>query len=200
MRKSIVLVFILIGNLFPQTADEQINQLQDRFRSLKDFQADFNQISENPRFNISRSLSGTFYYKSGNKFLIDLNGIKIISNGNTIWNYDEKQKRTVVNNLSDDTDMFFLENIIFDYPSLCEVSIDEEDPKNIIFIPRSNELNFGRAIITLNKDKLLSRIRIVDISRTEIIFEFSNYKLNTNLSDDFFEFKIPGDSKVIDFR
>ena len=200
MLKFIVAFFSLVGILFSQSADEQIRELQEKFRSIKDFQADFNQASDNPNFNISQSLSGTFYYKSGNKFLIDLNNIKIVSNGNTIWNYDDRQKRTVINNLSDNSDIISLEKIVFDYPELCEVSIYKEDPNKIIFVPRSNELNFERAIISLNKDKLLSRIKIIDISNAEIIFEFANYKINKNLPDEFFEFNIPEDTKVIDFR
>ncbi|MGD8777942.1 MAG: outer-membrane lipoprotein carrier protein LolA [Ignavibacteria bacterium] len=200
MLKFIAALLILAGSLFPQTADIKIKELQDKFQSFKDFQADFKQVSDNPNFNISQSLSGTFYYKNGNKFLIDLSNIKIVSNGNTIWNYDGRQNRTVINNLSDNPDITSLEKIVFDYPEKCEISVDDDKPENIIFVPCSNELNFDRAVISLNKENLISKIKIIDISKAEIIFEFSNYKLNGNIPDKFFEFNIPGDSKVIDFR
>ncbi len=200
MQKIIIAIFIFIGTINAQSAEEKVEQLQNKFRTIIDFQAEFKQASDNPNFNVSQSFSGTFYYKKGNKFVIDLSKTKIVSDGQTLWNYDNNQNRTVINSWSEDSEIISLKKIVFEYPDLCNVSIDKNDFNKLIFIPNSTELNFEQAIISLTKDNLISKIKIIDLTKAEIIFEFSNYKLNKDLPDDFFEFNIPEDSKVIDFR
>ena len=202
MKKYIlVITCFLIGSVgifsFQPDGKELLDQLRSKFDSIKDLSVEFVQ-----KINGKTRQSGVLYYKKTNKLRINLNSLTIISDGKTSWNYNKKENKVIISNY-DDTDpgIFSIDEIVYKFPSHCDVSAKIENGEKILtLIPNSYAYNFKRIDLWLNKEDLISKVLIDDSmsGKTEILF--SNYELNQNLSDSGFSFVPPEGSKVIDLR
>ena len=202
MKKYIlVITCFLIGSVgifsFQPDGKDLLEQLRSKFDSIKDLSVEFVQ-----KINGKTRQSGVLYYKKTNKLRINLNSLTIISDGKTSWNYNKKENKVIISNY-DDTDpgIFSIDEIVYKFPSHCDVSAKVENGEKILtLIPNSYAYNFKRIDLWLNKEDLISKVLIDDSmsGKTEILF--SNYELNQNLSDSGFSFVPPEGSKVIDLR
>lgn len=202
MKKNLLVICILAiafaGSSFSQPDGKQLlDQLRSKFDSIKDLSAEFVQ-----KVNGKTVQTGMLYYKKTNKLRINLKSLTIISDGKTSWNYNKKENKVIISNY-DNTDpgIFSIDEIVYKFPSHCDVSAKVENGERILtLIPNSYTYNFSRIDLWLNDEDLISKVLIVDSvsGKTEIIF--SNYELNQNLSDSGFSFVPPEGSKIIDLR
>ena len=201
--KFLFLLIISFGLLHAQTGNEFLKKIQNKFKSVSDFSADFSQFVTEPEGKQGTKISGKFYYKRKNKFIVELKNGKIISNGETVWNYDVRQKRVVISNFSDDPTSFSIERYVFDYPSECEVNLVKSDNGKddyIELVPKRGDLDFNSAKIWKNSDDLIIRMEIEDISDYKYSIILNNINTDSKLSDDKFNFNPPKGIKIIDLR
>lgn len=198
----ILLLFVTISSA--QSPTELIKKIQSKFNSIDNFTANFSQNFFNVSGNEQGKADGKFTYKKKNKFVVELKNQKIVSDGQTIWNFDKKFNRVVVSYLSDDPTSFSLEKFVFDYPPLCKAKLLKDIPPSNDFIieltPKDNDLQFKVVRIWKNQDNFISRMELVDIGDMKYAFTFSEIKVNQNLADQIFTFSAPKGTKVIDLR
>lgn len=202
MKKILFVVYcfimILTGNSFSQSdGKELLEQLRSKFDSIQDLSAKFVQKTDG-----KNTQSGMLFYKKTNKLRINLNSLIIVSNGKTSWSYNKKENKVIISNY-DDTDpgVFSIDEIVYKFPSHCNVTARYEDSRNVLTLtPNSYTYNFDSIDLWLNSDDLISKVLIIDpvAGKTEILF--SDYDLNQNLADSEFSFVPPEGSKVIDLR
>ena len=198
-----LLFFIPFGLINAQSGKETLKKIQNKFKSITDFSADFSQTIFLPNSKQGGSLSGKFYYKRKNKFIVELKNSTIISDGETVWNYDSRQKRVVISSFSDDPTSFSLERYIFDYPALCIVNLvsNEKGKDEIIeLVPKDNNIDFQSAKIWKNSDDMISKMEVVDLADTKYTFQLSSIKINQDIPDSKFDFTPPKGIKIIDLR
>lgn len=205
MKTRIVFIFFLsIVLLNAQSAKETIKKIQNKFNSIENFTANFSQSLFAPSGNEQGKVNGKFLYKRKNKFVVELKNQNIVSNGETIWNYDKKFNRVVVSYLNDDPTSFSLEKFIFDYPPLCKSKM-VKDPANdsefvLELVPKDNDLQFKLVRIWKSLDNLISKMELVDVGDMKYSFAFSDVKVNQELAHQVFTFNAPKGTKVIDLR
>jgi len=192
---TLVITFVFSSNFFSQ--ENLLNSLQKKFNSASNFSAEFQQLT-----NDKQNLVGKFYYKKENKIRLELKNLLIVSNGNTTWNYNEKENKVIINNYNDDDpSILSLNKIINDYPEECTIKeIQEKGINKIILTPKTNNLNFKNAELYVNSQNFIDKVIIEDLNGNKITIIFSNYILNKNLSDSYFSFKSPKGTQVIDIR
>jgi outer membrane lipoprotein-sorting protein len=202
MNKTLVRIFISILLLAVSVSAQDkgrdlLGAVQKKYNSLHDFSAGFKQV-----LNDKTSLAGKVYYAKGNKYKMELINSTIISDGITIWNYNKKQKKVVINNASESEQNFSIDNILNDYPSKSAVTLEKEDNLDVlVLIPLKDKyLNFKKASITIKPDFLIERVLIENVSAGNSVLRFSDYKLDQNLSDSMFSFSPPEGTTVIDLR
>lgn len=205
MKTRIVFIFFLsIVLLNAQSAKETIKKIQNKFNSIENFTADFSQSLFAPSGNEQGKVSGKFSYKRKNKFVVELKNQTIVSNGETIWNYDKKFNRVVISYLNDDPTSFSLEKFIFDYPPLCKSKMVKDPANNSEFVlelvPKDNDLQFKLVRIWKSPDNLISKMELVDVGDMKYSFAFSDVKVNQKLADQVFTYNAPKGTKVIDLR
>ncbi len=196
--KIITLILIISAAGFAQNnADGLLRKLQNKFDATKDFSADFKQS-----INEKVKLSGKFYYKQKDKFKLLLNNMVVVSNGTTNWNYNKKLNKVIISNYDkSDPSVFSLETIIHDYPAGCDISMVDGESKVIKLVPKKGEnFGFNYVQIWINGKDLISKIVVNDFNNSDMAIEFSNYALNSGLSDSLFNFTPPEGSSVIDLR
>lgn len=206
MKARVAAIFFLsIVLINAQSANETIKKIQSKFNSIGNFTAGFTQSFFNTSGNEQGKATGKFTYKRKNKFVVELKNQMIVSNGETIWNYDKKFNRVVVSYLSDDPTSFSLEKFVFDYPPLCKAKMVKESSGVandfvLELTPKDNDLQFKLVKIWKSVDNLISKMELVDIGDMKYSFTFSDIKVNQDLADQIFTFNAPKGTKVIDLR
>jgi len=199
--RALIILFIPLL-ISAQSAEEIVKNIQLKFDTIDDLQAEFIQKINSAASDKPVSLQGKFFYKKGNKFRIEVRNRFITSDGSTVWNYDISTDKVVISNLDDEAFSFSLEKIIYEYPSMCEVQKSESGPDNytLILNPKNSDLYFKSAIITTDKSYIVTNVVITDFNSTEFIFNLKSVKINSNLSNKLFNFSASEGTQIIDLR
>lgn len=199
MGKIIIyLLFFFPFYSYAQNAESLLNNVQEKFNSLISLQADYNSRINSGNSNFI--LNGTIIYLKGNKFRLVLKDKTIISDGKTVWNFDEKENRVIVSDFEDDQSNPSLEKYIFDYPSKCSVEICNKTSNCFKLTPNDLTLPFKNIKVYISYDYLITGFELIDYSNTELIVSFSNIKIDVTVNDNEFTFQPASGVKVIDLR
>ncbi|OGU70335.1 MAG: hypothetical protein A2V93_11565 [Ignavibacteria bacterium RBG_16_34_14] len=193
----LLIVVMLSLNLGSQDISGQLlKSIQNKFQTINDLTVDVIQKSGGKEV-----LSGKLSYKKENRFHLDLKNNLIVSDGSTIWNFNKKENKVIINNVDESDPSFFsFSRIIYDYPDHCYLT-SEQNGEVLVLTPKENsDLNFSKAKLWISKDNLINKIILEGISAENIEVSFSNYKLNQNLEDLKFRFSPPEGSSIIDLR
>ncbi len=191
---ALIVIAASISNVYGQ---ELLKSIQNKFNAAKDISADFQQSA-----NGVKQLSGKFQYRHIDKMRLEMNGLIIISDGKSNWNYNKRENKVIISEVyEDDQSYISLNKLINEYPAMCNVEekADGED-KSILLKPKSAGLNFNSAALFVNKENLISKVLIDEPVSGVIEIEFSNYRLNQNLPASQFTFNPPEGSTIIDLR
>ncbi len=201
----ILILFLAFSVTEGQSPKEILKRIQNKFTSINNFSAGFNQtIFTGGTANGIKS-SGKFLYKKKNKFIVDLKKQSIYSDGETVWNIDAKFNRVVVSSLRDDPTTFSLEKFVFDYPPLCRAKIIKDETTKpgeylLELTPKDNDLQFKSIKIWSSPESFISKMELIDIADMKYIFEFTDLVFNQDLADNKFIFYPPKGMQVIDIR
>ena len=193
--KNLVISLILIYPLNFQSGDSLLKEVQEKYKSINNFTASFAQEGG------ANKLSGKLYYSKGNKLRVELKNRTVVSDAETIWNYLIEANRVVINSVENNPTSLSIDTYLFEYPSKSTVSYETEGDMDIIQLkPINGDLNFKMTRFWVNKDKLIEKIEIIDLTDNKYSFGFTSIKINQNLSDTLFSFDIPEEAEVIDLR
>ncbi|MBN2571132.1 MAG: outer membrane lipoprotein carrier protein LolA [Ignavibacteriales bacterium] len=198
MKKYLFFGFIFcLTLLFAQNATERLKQMQDKFKSINQFKAEFVQ---NPGQG-NKEFTGTFYFAKGNKFRVEMPKKIIVSDGTNIWNYDEGMKRVVINLLEDDASAFTLEKYILEYPSDCSVELVNGNSNTLKLTPNDvDELGFMYSILWIDNNLMVNKIEIKDLNNSIFTLKLKNIDTESSISNSKFTFQAPNGTKVVDLR
>ncbi|MBN1637852.1 MAG: outer membrane lipoprotein carrier protein LolA [Ignavibacteriales bacterium] len=198
MKKFLFLISLFcIQILIAQDANQRLKQMQDKFKSIEHFKAEFTQ---NPGQG-NKEFTGTFYFAKGNKFRVEMPKKKIVSDGTNIWNYDEDMKRVVINLLEDDASAFTLEKYILEYPSDCSVELVNGNSNTIKLTANDeDELGFFYSILWLDSNLMVNKIEIKDLNNSIFTLKLKNINTESSISNTKFTFQAPSGTKVVDLR
>jgi chaperone LolA len=197
MLKTILMLLVMTSFLLASDAGELLKNVKERYSGIKDFSAVIKQEGKNPVF------TGTLYYKQNNQFHLELRNMTIISDGSTIWNYNKKDNRVVIDDVEyTESFPFSFETLLNEYPSKSNLTSSIDGNLNVLILtPKpGSDLNFTKARIWINKDNLIERISVGRGQEGEVTIRISDYKLNQNLPQTRFTFTVPEGSNIIDLR
>jgi outer membrane lipoprotein-sorting protein len=178
-------------------ANQTLSELQSKFDSIEDLTADIIQ-SVGGKTN----LNGKIFYMKENKLRFEFDNILIVSDGETSWNYNKKEKKVIITNYeTEGTNILSIEELIYDYPEECEINAYEfEDQTVLEFVPDNSTLNFSSIKLWINSENLVTRALFEDPATDLIQIDLSGYKINSALPESYFSFTPPAASEIIDLR
>jgi outer membrane lipoprotein carrier protein len=193
----VTLVFFLDSSFAQENAQEVLKNIQNKFSTINDLSAELTQ-SVNGNLN----LKGKVYYKKENNLRFEFKNILIVSDGETSWSYNQKDDKVIITDYeSEGNKILSMRQIIFDYPQDCDLSTFESEGKTILeLIPKDDAFSFSSIKLFIDGDNLITKALIDDPASGAIQIDLSDYQLNKNLPDSFFQFSPPEGSKVIDLR
>lgn len=198
MKTILSLIILFYSTVsFTQSAESVLKSLQSKFDSITDLSADVTQKS-----NGKSSLSGKLFFKKENNLRLELGNQTIIADGTTSWNYNKKDKKVIISNYDENgAGLLSINYLVYDYPKNCDLSLSSEGSKTVLILkPKSKRNSLGEVKLVINKDNLIEKTYITNQSTGTMEVNFSNYKLNQNLSDSKFTFTAPEGTTVVDIR
>ena len=192
-----VFLFTISNSVAQPDAQELLKNIQDKFNSIDDLSAQLTQS-----VNGEVSLKGKVFYKKENNLRFEFKNSIIISNGETSWNYNEKQQKVVITDFeSEGNKILSIRQIIFEYPEDCELNTFESEGKKVLeLIPQDDTFSFNSVKLFTDSENLITKVLVDDPATGMIQIELSNYLVNKDLPDSYFQFSPPEGSQVIDLR
>ena len=197
IRMFLFIIISLNSILAQESAEVVLTKIQDKFDSISDLTAQIKQS-----VNAKENFKGKFYYKKENHMRFEFNNVMIISDGETAWNYNEKQNKVIITDYaSEGNKILSIRQIMFEYPEECQLSTYEKEGMSILkLVPEDDTFSFNSIELFINDDYLITKALIDDPARGKIQIGLTDYKININLPDSYFSFSPPEGSQVIDLR
>lgn len=204
MKKIIVLLLLIIGA-------SNISIALDKSKIYKDLQAKYGNISSIlVEFHSEKfpDIKGILKASKGNKFMLELQGRQIISDGKTVWNYSEEEKNVFIQDFEEFGEDFWVENFFFEFLNSYkpgkmwkESSTNNEQIYVLDVIP-DGELVHNLEHVRLYLDKTGKKIKAVsfDFGYKKEKWWIDNLKANPSFSANTFKYKTKEGIEVIDFR
>ena len=190
---------VILSNYIIAQDDAKVvlKSVQEKFNSITDLSAQITQ-SVNGQVN----LKGKVYYKKENHLRFEFKNILIVSDGETSWNYNEKQNKVIITDYQNEGNKILsIRQIIYDYPNDCELNTYElEGQKVLQLIPKDDTFSFSSIKLFIDGNNLITKALIDDPATGVIQLDLSNYQINENLPDSYFSFSPPEGSQVLDLR
>lgn len=197
LRSMIAVLLLFTAAVYAQeTAQKQLEELQETYRGIDDFRADVVQ-----QMNGTTGLQGELSYKAKNKFKIETPEMMLVSNAVTNWNLNKKQKKVIISAYDPATvSLTSFDNLVFEYPSQCSVGFADGGDALLLKPEPGSMLDFSEAVVSVNAQGLIGRVQVTDFNGNQYDFSFNNIRLNQGLRDADFTYEPEGDVKVIDLR
>ena len=194
---SIFILTFISSGIAQENANVVLKNIQDTFNAISDLSAQITQ-SVNDKVN----LKGKVFYKKENRLRFEFDKMLIISDGETSWNYNKKQDKVIITNYdSEGNKILSMRQILFEYPEDCELSTFEYEGKKVLeLIPQDDTYGFNSVKLFIDSENLITKVLVEDPATGKIQIDLSNYQLNKNLPDSYFQFSPSEGSQVLDLR
>ncbi len=190
-------------------AKKILDAVSNKFKTYKAPQASFTYKVENAQGKALSTKKGTVTMK-GNKYKVTMDGMLIISDGKTIWNYDKSSNEVTVNNVdasgSAMTPQKLLTNFYdndFFYKYNGEKKQGGKNLQEIELTPTDKTRPFHKVYLMVDKSgKSLYSAKFLEKSGGRYSYTINSLKPNVSVSDKDFTFdksKYPG-VEVVDLR
>lgn len=158
-------------------------------------------------------MDGDYSYKKqgtvqvkGNKFRLDTEDEKIVSNGNTLWVFLKSDKSLQISTATKDNQNFFCypTKLLQKYQPACAVELISEVNEN--YVLQLNSYNdscpYEKIKVSINKYYQITDITVLEADDMGYTISISNVKKNISLNDDNFTFDASNiqKSKIRDLR
>lgn len=196
-------VLISFQTAFALTAKEAMEKSKAWFKSARAWSLDYQvQVfyADSPDF---ASQKGSLLVTSGDKFVLDIAGIKFYSDGESLWQYNVEQKQVLIKAVEDLSSQLHPSELLFKYLNCDarEMSEGEFNGKKLWVLkldPSKYEGQFSQMEVWLSK-KDFSPVRLftVDPEGNGSWYNIVNLKVVKKFSDNDFKYKsIPGVDEI----
>ncbi len=215
--KSIILSCLLLVSFGFSSAQQDVkakqilDEVSKKTRAYKSISADFIFSLENKMMGINEKNEGSIKLKE-QKYVVNLPeiGIKVYSDGKTLWNYMESGNQVTISgmedagsNLMDPSAVFTIYEQGFRSKFIGEKNSAAGVNYEIELYPDSNEYEVSKIQLFIGKtDKMIKSARLSGTDGNIYGIEIKKMETDSNFPDSFFVFN-PADYKdveIIDFR
>ncbi len=204
----------LVTNVFAQQDQKAKSILENVTKTTQSYtsiQATFDYVMENEEVDIYEEYKGSVIMK-GEKYNLKLPqlGVDIYSDGSNVWTYMEDAEEVTVSSIEEDSGELMNPSMIFtiyeegfDFKYIEETTIDGEPIYVIDLFPTTDDIEYERIRIQIDKQKLL--IKKAEMYSGEgncYIINVTDFITNVNVDDSRFIFDVANNANidVIDLR
>lgn len=218
MKRIIFIGIILLLTSFSWTQQDEkakgiLDKVSEKTRSYSTILADFVFSMENKEMDINEKNEGTIKLK-GQMYYVDFpdanGGIKVFSDGTTLWNYMSNGNQVTVSDIDDESGelmdpstIFSIYEKGFDSKFVAEKKIGEKIFYLIDLFPDNDQYNVSKISLSIDKETLMIQSAILYETDGNLYrIEVKKMEPNKNFPDSDFVFDASkyGDVEIIDFR
>jgi len=206
-RLFVAMCVLAIGHsvAHAQSADAVVDRLQAKYESIDGLEATFTQTMSSEYLDAPETASGKVIL-SGKRVRIETSRQTFVSDGLVTWLYDARTDEVLINDYIEE-EMFPVREFLFDYEQTYDVVSVEEavdrgsDVQVVRLRARDGTTPYRDLTISVrDRDDVISRIELVDVNETRMVFELEDVVLNPTITSETFTFSPPAGSEVIDLR
>ncbi len=202
---SLTVLFVGQQLAAAQSADAVVERLQKRYEAISGLEATFTQTMSSEFLETPESSEGRIVL-SGKQMRIETGRQTFVTDGVVTWLYDTEVDEVLVNDYVEE-EMFPVREFLFDYDDTYEVVGVEQasaagERVQIVRLRARDESSPYReiAITVRDRDDVITKLDILDVNETRMIFELKDVVLNPDLVPATFSFSPPDGTTVIDLR
>lgn len=216
MKGLIFICLFLISVVFGYAqqdfrAKQILDEVSQKTRSFKSISADFVFSMKNEEMDINERNEGSIILK-GQKYVVDLPdiGVKVFSDGKTIWNYMEDGNQVTISNmedggsdLMDPSSVFTIYEKGFQSKYVGEKTTGNQVLHQIELFPDSEEYGISKILLAIGEpDKMIKSALLYDTDGNIYGIDVKTMDTTNDLPDSYFVFKAGDyvDIEIIDFR
>ncbi|HEX9665512.1 MAG TPA: outer membrane lipoprotein chaperone LolA [Thermodesulfobacteriota bacterium] len=216
MRIFIVILFltsILSGSQLlakeNENLDTVLNQIQEKYEKINDFSSKFTQEATVKALNKVQRAQGDVWFKKPGKMRWNYSRPtkdEIVSDGITIWFYNEEEKQVIESSLSEVIDTPTTTTLISglgNLKNLFDARFSKNNPakeNSTYFIdlsPKENSEEYSSVTIAVDKDSMLvNTIYLYDPFGNLTTVKLSDMQINNGIPDSLFIFKAPKEAEI----
>ncbi len=196
------ILFISITIVNAQSASDILNKLQNKFKTVEDFTANYSGSLISNKRGLIAKFEGKIFYKKSKKIKIVTKRRVIVSDGNSLWTFDKKLNRVVISNPGENTNPVSIETYLFDYPKYCDITKVDNSTNGLNGIKltaNSKTLKFVYAVIWFNDKYFVSQIELAK-KKSKFTAELAQIKINQKLKNSDLIFNMEKGVKIVDLR
>lgn len=188
-------------------AKEIIKKVQKKYRELRSLKADFEQEYVWELAGETRTVHGTLYLKSGDKYRIETENDVVVTDGKTVWTYSKANEQVIIDRLQSSDENPLPADLLFKYSEeynphfVAEEKLDGKKAFKLNLVPKDEEAFITSVQIWVDaKSWLTVKVRQVDINENVNTYFLRNAQQNIELEESLFNFQIPPETEVVDLR
>ena len=182
-------LYLLLAAVMPVFAQNQqdseakklLDQLSEKTKSYQSIYIEFESAFDNVEENIHQSTSGTLM-TSGNKFILEIPGTKVISDGTTNWTIQEEVEEVLISDVSEEgainlTQMLSIYEEGYDF----QMGEKKENLQSIKLYPQDKDSEVHQILLTLDVEKM-QIVSIVEMVKNGTLtsYQIKNFRTNFN--------------------
>ncbi len=190
-----------------QDVDEVFSRLEKKYESIRDLSVSFTQVIRFGVTQATQSFDGKLWMKKGNKYRIELEQQTIVTDGHSVWTYSELTKQVFIDKFRNDPNAITPDKILVNVPGnyfaniIGKEKVDGVETLVLKLIPKErNSLTKSIKAWLNTSEWLMAKVEVLDVSDNQTTYLTKDFKINTGIPDRFFQFTIPPDVDVVDFR
>lgn len=202
-RVILFLSLALVQGVFALTADQILDKSKAWFKSGKAWSLSFKaQLFQSDSPEI-RTQSGSLVVTEGDKFKLDLSGIKFYSDGESLWQWNVEQKQVLIKAVEDLSSSLHPSELLFKYLNckaleMGEAEFSKQKLWTLKLDPAKYAGQFTRMDVWLSqKDFSPVRLYTEDPAGNASWYNITDLKVVKDVSNDDFKYKpVPGVDEI----
>ncbi len=207
----LITVSFFVSGQQDQKAKEILDQVSKKTQSFQTISAKFSFTMENKADKIKEVNTGSISLK-GKKYHVELPdlGLKVYSDGMTVWNYMEKGNQVSISNIDntsqellDPSSLFRIYEQGYNFKYLEEKAVSGKALYFIDLFPQKDDKDFSKLTLAINKSTLMIHSALMfGKDGNQYGIEVTEMKTDTPVADSQFTFDPSKykDIEIIDFR
>ncbi len=186
---------------------EIIKKVKKKYQELRSLKADFEQEYVWELAGETRTVQGTLYLKSGDKYRIETENDVIVTDGKTVWTYSKANEQVIIDSLQSSDENPLPKDLLFKYSEeynphfVAEEKLYGKKAFKLNLVPKDEEAFVKSIQIWVDANSWLTvKVQQVDINDNVNTYFLRNAQQNVELEESLFNFQIPPETEVVDLR
>jgi len=195
--QSLAWLFLVLTTNAPQTAQELLNKVTERYDRVSTIQGSFSQQTCVKASGFCQEFKGLFYVKRLNLFRLEVTWPEpqlIVSDGVTLWTYIQSAKKAYRADVTKSQTVFSPFELLQNYEARYDYQLlaDEDNFHLVRLVPKlpNSLINDLRLYIDPNNFSI-TKFKVIDGMGNEMVFNLFKVRYNKQLSDANFSFTPP---------